>query len=323
MEISKLPYPQLKHLMAFSSVHSLVLLIGFALLSIACEMENEIDESQNILPMIAGQMAGTETAGTATAGNEQGGETEGGDRNENQCTDCAQVGTWYRFTSLGLEAIDNGPHPVIAVLNSLWSADVNSHSLNVLFEIRAVDGDQITMGAMNAAWVSEAEDDYCVMPETAIEFIFTQNACNMSNTVPAGINIYAGSQEIPKNCSPQGEATNAIPVRDVLLSADFAPDCGSIVNGTVRSAAIKRSALENTCSCLSPVLSSCQGIDPNFEGNNFGECGGCNQRYSSLSRQLNSIQELTWECEVDGEQSVCIEASFEASRLSFTPPQCP
>ena len=296
-----------------------LMVLGLAIIAHACEMENEIDTSPNVLPVAAGETAGADIL----AGNEQAGESEGSMNNEPQCATCAQIGTWYRFTSLSLDTIDGGPHPVIAVLNSLWSADVGSHFLNVLFEVRAVDGDQITMGAMNAAWISEAENDYCVMPESAIEFIFTQSECNMSNSVPAGINIYAGSQEIPKNCSPQGEAGNAIPVRDVLLSADFAPDCGSIVNGTVRSAAIKRSALEGTCSCLSPVLGSCQGIDPNFEGNNFGECTGCNQRYSSLSRQLNSIQELTWECEVDGEQSACIEANFEAKRLNFTPPQCP
>ena len=308
-----LPFIALNHFFSY------LLCFTFVILTSACEMENEIDDSPNILPTATVQTAGTDIV----EGGGEAGASESGTSNSSQCGDCAQVGTWYRFNSLGLDTIDGNPHPVIAVLNSLWSADVSSHSLNVLFEIRAVEGEQITMGAMNAAWVSEAENDYCVMPETAIEFIFTQSECSMSNSVPAGINIYAGSQEIPKNCSPQGEAVNAIPVRDVLLAAEFTPDCGSIVNGTVVSAAIKRSALEGTCSCLSPVLGSCEGIDPSFEGNNFGECGGCNQRYSSLSRQLNSIQELTWECEVDGEQSACIEANFEASRLDFTPPQCP
>ncbi|MAD60207.1 MAG: hypothetical protein CMH49_01665 [Myxococcales bacterium] len=313
MKRSLFPFIVLKHFF------SCLLCFAIGVLTSACEMENTIDDSPNVLPTAAGQMAGADIV----EGGAEAGEDGSGDSNESQCANCAQIGTWYRFSNLGLDAIDGRPHPVVAVLNSLWSADVDSHSLNVLFEIRAVDGEQITMGAMNAAWVSEAENDYCVMPETAIEFIFTQSECSMSNSVPAGINIYAGSQEIPKNCSPQGEAVNAIPVRDVLLSAEFTSDCGSIVNGTVRSAAIKRSALEGTCSCLSPVLGSCEGLNPSFEGNNFGECGGCNQRYSSLSRQLNSIQELTWECEVDGEQSACIEAHFEASRLDFTPPQCP
>ena len=242
MKRSLFPFIALNHFF------SCLLCFAVGIVAVACEMENAIDDSPNILPTAAEQMAGTDIV----EGGAEAGESGSGASNESQCAECAQIGTWYRFNTLGLDAIDGKPHPVIAVLNSLWSADVGSHSLNVLFEIRAVEGEQITMGAMNAAWVSEAENDYCVMPETAIEFIFTQSECSMSNSVPAGINIYAGSQEIPKNCSPQGEAINAIPVRDVLLSAEFTSDCGSIVNGTVRSAAIKRSALEGTCSCLSP-----------------------------------------------------------------------
>ena len=283
---------------------SLVLCIGV----IACE--NEIDTSPNILPVVEPLEPDMMSNG--------GEDINAGDR----CTSCMEIGTWYRFTKLQLEAIDNGPHPVIQVLNSLWAADVDSHALNVLFEVRAIDGDQITMGAMNAAWVSEVEDDYCLLPETSIEFIFTQDGCSVANNLSAGINIYAGSQEIPKNCSPEGEAQNAIPVREVLLEAKLSSDCSELMNGTVRSAAIKKTALEETCSCLSPIISSCQGLDPDFEGNNFDECAGCNQRYSSLSRQLNSISPLTWECDVDGEQAVCIEASFAATRLSFTPSPC-
>lgn len=279
------------------------------LIVIACE--NEIDTSPNILPTLESAESDLDLSSESDMTTSSG------------CSTCAEVGTWYRFTKLELETVDNGPHPVIQVLNSLWTADVDSHALNVLFQVRSVEGNQITMGAMNAAWVSEAEDDYCVLPDTAIEFIFTQNDCSMANDISAGINIFAGSQEIPKNCSSGGEAKNAIPVRDVMLEVDFSTDCSELINGTVRSAAIKKTALEQTCSCLSPVIASCQGLDPNFEGNNFDECAGCNQRYSSLSRQLNSIQPLTWECNIEGEQAVCIEASFAATRLSFTPSNCP
>ena len=288
--------------------------------------ENEIDDTPNVLP--TGPTAGEGSAGEGSAGEGAGataGESAGATAGESAspCESCAEVGAWYRFTALELESLDGGPHPVISVLNNLWARDVDDHVLNVLFEVRSVEGDQITMGAMNAAWVSEADDDYCLMPETAIEFIFTQSQCSISNSDAAGINIYAGSKEIAKNCSPEGEATNAIPVRDVLLGADFSADCSQLLSGSVRSAAIKRSALEGTCSCLSPVLESCEGVDPNFEGNSSGECVGCNTRYNSLSRQLNMFQELTWECEVDGEQAVCLEASFAASKLSFTPSACP
>lgn len=288
----------------YHSTRSMVMLSACLITMLACE--NEIDTTANILPT------------SPIAGDSMSGEVV-----QEGCMSCVEVGAWYRFTTLQLNSIDGGSHPVIPVLNNLWAGDVEAHSLNVFFEIKAMDGDQIKIGAMNAAWVSEEEDDYCLLPETAIEFIFTQSECSIANSEPAGINIYAGSQEIPKNCSPEGEAQNAIPVRDVLLEADFTEDCAELINGSVRSAAIKRSALEETCSCLSPVIESCQGIDPNFEGNMFGECGGCNTRYNSLSRQLNTFQPLTWECQVDGEQAVCLEASFDARRLSFTPSVCP
>ena len=39
--------------------------------------------------------------------------------------------------------------------------------------------------------------------------------------------------------------------------------------------------------------------------------------------QLNTIQQLEWLCEVDGEQAVCLEGSFSAQQLDFTPPRCP
>ena len=287
-----------------------------SLFSLWTACENELDQSKNILPTPQTEQDAMTTGMDAMVNNTADMMVGGA------CATCPEIGSWYRFTKLQLDSIDRGPHPVISILNSLWSADVDSHALNILFEIKAVEGDQITVGAMNAAWLSEAENDYCILPETAIEFIFTQNNCTISNQQSAGINIYAGSQEIPKNCSPTGEALNAIPVRDVLLATEFTSDCGQLVNGVVQSAAIKKVALEETCSCLSPVIASCEGIDSNFEGNNFGECAGCNTRYSSLSRRLNSIQQLNWECEVDGEQAVCIGASFEANRLDFTPPVC-
>jgi hypothetical protein len=276
------------------------------LITLACE--NEIDTTPNVFPPAVEQ---TEVDMDLTP------------QEPGACDDCLTVGSWYRFDLLALGSLDRGPHPVIAILNNLWEVDVNNHVLNVLFEVRAIEGDLVTIGAMNAAWVNEEEDGYCVLPDTQIEFIFKRDGCSIINEVTAGINIYAGSTSIPKNCSPDGEAVNAIPVRDVTLAADFTQDCSSIINGSVVSAAIKKSALEETCSCLNGNLEGCVGPDPDFPGNNFGECQSCNSNYQSLSRQLNTIQQLEWLCEVNGEQAVCLEGSFSAQQLDFTPPVCP
>ena len=284
--------------------------LSFTLGALGCD--NPIDTSPNVLPEPLVMEAGESMSGAT------GGETQ-----PDQCASCVEVGSWYRFDLLQLEALDGGIHPVIGVLNSLWRADISSHVLNVLFEVREIDGDQIKMGAMNAAWLSEAEDDYCVLPSTAIEFVFTRSECQISNPAPAGINIYAGSQEIPKNCSPDGgDARHAIPVRKVSLSGSFDSECQTIGDGVVQGAAIKRSALEQTCSCLN-TLDNCGGPDANFMGDMNGECAGCNVNYTSLARPLNLFKPLEWNCEIDGEQAVCIEATFSATRLNFTPPVCP
>ena len=289
------------------------------LLCSACE--NEVDTTPNVLPMPV--MEAGSVAGTGDMGNEEGGAETGGSE-ESGCASCVEVGTWYRFDLLKLNSLDGGSHPVVGVLNSLWRSEVDDHIINVLFEVREVEGDRIIMGAMNAAWLSEAEDDYCVLPSTAIEFNFAREGCDISNQDPAGINIYAGSQEIPKNCSPDGgDAKHAIPVRSVLLGGSFDTECQRIDEGLVRSAAIKRSSLEQTCTCLN-TLEACVGLDDAYPGDDrFGECAGCNTNYSSLARQLTTFQALNWDCEVDGEEAVCIEASFSAQRLDFTPPVCP
>lgn len=282
-------------------------------LSLACS--NELDLTPNVLPQPIDMSVEVDR-----------GEGMGdmGDMNPDfdPCGDCLEVGAWYRFDELALKSLDGGAHPVIALLNSFWRTDVSNHVLNILFEVRAINGDQVVIGAMNAAWVSEAENDYCVLPSTAIEFTFTRTGCDIINQDPAGINIYAGSVEIAKNCSAGGVSDNAIPVRDVILGGSFTDECAKISEGTVVSAAIKRSALETTCSCLNGDLQGCIGIDPSFEGNNFGECQGCNETYQSLARQLNTIRQLDWNCEVEGEQAVCIEAGFDATRLDFSPPSC-
>ena len=293
-------------------------LVTMSALAALSSCDREIEVKPNVLPMAKPvDMAPPVTPDEGTPSGDMGPQVD-------PCADCLEVDTWYRFDTLALEALDGGPHPVIALLNNFWRTDVNNHVLNVLFEVRAIEGDQVTIGAMNAAWVSEAENDYCLLPSTAIDFIFTRQGCGIINADPAGINIYAGSVEIPKNCSPAGsDAENAIPVRDVILSGEFSSDCSVISNGAVQSAAIKRSALETTCTCLNGDLDGCVGLNPDFSGNNFDECQGCNETYQSLSRQLNAIRQLDWNCEVDGEEAVCIEAGFSATRLDFTPPVCP
>ena len=243
----------------------------------------------------------------------------GGDQ-ANSCATCPALGTWYRFTKMQIASLDGNPeHPAIRVLNNLWSRDIEEDQLNVMFEVKEVNGSQITIRALNAARYNTPDTGYCLLPETAIEFVFNRDGCDFTNPEPSGINIYAGSVDIPKNCSPELEAPNTIPVREVTLTGAFNDDCSQIISGRVPSASIPQVGLTQTCTCLSPIVESCGGLDPSFESE---QCAGCNTAYTSLQEQLSLFGELSYGCEANGAPAVCLEAEFEAERLNFTPSDC-
>jgi hypothetical protein len=230
------------------------------------------------------------------------------------------VGDWYRFTIMQIASLDGDrTHGAIRTLNTLWANDINNDLLNVLFEVKEVSATQVKVRALNAARYNEPDTGYCLLPATAIEFVFERDGCDFINPEPSGINIYAGSVDIPKNCSPELPAPNTIPVRSVTLQGTFSDGCGQIIRGRVPSASIPQSGLSQTCTCILPTVESCEGLEPDFESE---QCPGCNQRYTSLNQQLSLFGALTYSCEADGEASVCLEAEFEAERLNFTPSDC-
>lgn len=306
---------------AFTSITFIALLGG-------CK-ENPIDTSPNVLAGAnsAGVTAGGATgssggeAGVSTGGSGTtagtGGEAGGGPVS---CEQCPEVGAWYRFNTLKVTSLDGNPeHSAIGVLNNLWRTDIGAEQLNVLFEILDVTPELIRVRALNAAGYASSEGGYCLLPYTAIEFEFAREGCDFTNPVASGINIFAGSTNIPKNCSPDLPTPNTIPVRAVTLSGGFSDDCGQIIRGRVPSASIPRSSLEGTCTCLSPSVEACRGLDPSYEDE---LCGGCNAAYRSLQAQLSIFGELSYGCEADGEPAVCLEGEFEAERLDVAPEVC-
>lgn len=289
---------------------------------VACE--GKVDRSPNVLPSGAagsslggsGGGAGVDSAGVMMGG---AGVMSGG-ATPLACATCPVVGAWYRFTKLEIASLDSNPdHSAIGLLNSLWSADISKDQLNVMFEVKEVSGSQITIRALNAARYNTPDTGYCLLPDTAIEFTFNRDGCDFINPEPSGINIYAGSVDIPKNCSPMLAAPNTIPVRGVTLTGTFSDDCGQIISGRVPSASIPQTGLAQTCTCLSPIVENCQGLDPSFESE---QCAGCNDPYTSLRQQLSIFGDLSYGCEANGEAAVCLEALFEAERLDFTPSDC-
>ena len=317
---------QTSSLSYFSPNHVLYLtLIGWLILGVGCT-ENKIDTSPNILPSPQNEpnQGGSMGLGGGMGGDSGG--SQGGMQGEAPCQSCIQEGSFYRFTELSLTSLDgNNAHPVIGTLNSLWAGDIENHQLNILFEIKEVSEDSLRVAALNAAWNGEGDDDYCLLTNTAIEFNFTRSECGFINEDPAGINIYAGSQEYPKNCSVTDEFPNTIPVRDVILEGAFNESCDEIISGVVPSAFIAKEALDQTCTCLigpASPLDACKGPDSSYMGDADGNCGGCNDSYRSLNSLLSAFGELNYSCSDEGNPAVCIDAQYKAVLLNFTPEVC-
>ena len=327
------------------------ILLMICLVGIGVACENPLDSSPNILPKVEEEIEEEEGGAIIECSTEEmgvaeemmGGEMMGGEmmdetsdtmNNEadntscGPCPDCPQIGTWYRFDELQVTALDGDEsHPIINTLNMIWTGDIERNQLNILFEVVDKNENEIRISALNAAFLSTEKDDFCLLPETKIEFVFNRdqvNGCGFTNPTPSGINIYAGSQEIPKNCAPNLELPHSIPVRNTILEGSFSRSCDRIKSGNVVSAAIPKTQLGNICTCLAPQLESCKGPNPNYEGNLKGECVGCESSYlMSLESQLGSFQPLKFECEANGDPAVCLSATFSAQRLAMTPDICP
>ncbi len=244
------------------------------------------------------------------------------------CQDCPSTGSWYRFSSLKVTALNQNPQSrALPILNSLWQKDIENNFLNVMFQIESVENGQIKIKALNAALLNAESGEYCLLDETATidtttQFTFSKDGCDFNPLDPSGINIYAGSTEIPKNCGPNLATKHSIPVRNVLLSGKFSDSCSRLIEGKVSNAAIPGNDLNGICTCLATGnLDMCEGIDPNFSN---GSCDGCGARYTALSTQLMLFGESPNDrCPVNGENAICIDASFEAEKLDFTPTACP
>ena len=293
---------------------------------------NEPDNSYNVLPYTD---AGCEPCEGSSAGN---GATGDGDATSSGATgadaggepgltgpcSCLAVGDWYRFDSLGLTSLDGEVHPVIATLNPLWETDMGLNELNILFELTEVAQDSLTVRAVNGARVGE-EGDICVLEETGVTFRFPRNGCTLEGSDESAINVYAGDEEHPKNCTTVLPVPHAIPVEKVILEAQVSDSCDAITDGNVLSGVIGEAELLSTCTCLllgGDLSDACGALDPTYEGED-GLCKGCNDTYINLEELLMSFGALEYKCETGGGgKAVCVDGYFSAYRLSASPPSC-
>ena len=237
---------------------------------------------------------------------------------------CVTVGTWYRFDVLGLDKLDGEDHPVIATLNPLWAADIGKTELNILFEVTAASADALTVRAVNAARTG-SDGEMCVLESTSVTFDFPRDGCDLTPSSESAINVYAGDEEHPKNCTTVLPVPHAIPVEQVVLQATMSDDCSAIQNGTVVTGVIGEHALLSTCTCLvlGPALSEqCEALEPGYESED-GLCVGCNANYMDLESLLNSFGALEYKCTtLDDGPGVCIDGHFSAVQMDAAPPSC-
>lgn len=300
--------------------------LALALFAMAGGCDFPIDETLNRLPDIGPLDAASTDLATGTQPTDDGG--PGVDAAIETC-DCISVGEWYRFTSLFPTSLGGDTrHPLVFTLKNLWAQDINRFELNVLFQVTAVDGDRLTVTALNAARGELGAGEVCNLPETAVELFFVrdpQDPCIVRMERPQKIHIYAGTPEIPRNCAPALPVRHAIPVTRIQLEARVSPDCSTLTEGKAIAAGIPEPDLARICTCpgISGPVENCEPIDPGFVG---GGCDGCNANFQNLRDlmvALNGGRPIEPECpDENGVPGVCIDAAFTAARFDMDPPVC-
>jgi hypothetical protein len=294
---------------------------------------NTVDDGKNKLP-IADAVSLADTASSADAANLADGASA-----VDACA-CLQKGMAFRFSSLQIKTLDGGPHLVIKTLNPLWQNDINNKELNFYIEIMDVADTEFTMRIVNGAR-TDAAGNVCTLPVTESTVVMHRDGCKMWNTVPTGLNVYAGTTANPKNCTTDLAVPNSIPVRNANFEAQIVPQCTGITQGVLVEGSIGKAALDGTCSCLtlgSSKAEDCGTLDPSYPGypstkNKDGQppefctecCKGCvKNKYTNLKELLVSFGKLNYKCkDENGLPAVCLSAAFEAPRVETIPVPCP
>ena len=237
---------------------------------------------------------------------------------------CLAVGQWYRFDALQLTSLDGGDHNVIGVLNGFWATDIAANELNIMFEVTAVSDTEVTVLGKVGARV-DGTQDICVIESSAQTFVFPREGCHLKPSAPASMNVYAGTENYPKNCSTTLPVKHAIPVDGAVLEGDLDDTCSAISNGKVPTGVLGQSDLAKICTCLPPfgqAADACGALDASYDPG--GACQGCSDKYQSLSELLMAFGEVSWSCAtLAGDPATCVTADYSAVRLPAAPAACP
>jgi len=268
---------------------------------------NDVDTSENKLPYRSEETIGvTDTSDVEVSAG---------------ACDCLTVGRWYRMDTLALITIDGKDHPVIPTLNALWKSDISVLELDIMLEVKAVSETSVTIRIVNGARV-DGTQDICQLGDTAIETVFPRNGCSLEASAESAFNVYAGTQDFPKNCSTTLPVKHAIPVSRARLEGTLNNDCSGILNGKVPSGGLGQSELDKVCTCLllpGAQAEECGALDASFADTT---CVGCNANYQPLGGLLKAFGEPDWLCQTEtGALAACLTADFTAVAME-APPSC-
>ncbi len=306
---------------------SLVLVVFLSSVFGVTACENDVNSAANHIPLKtddAGPIAGACDPAYAAGG-----------------CDCLKVGDTFRFNTLQLTNVDGDPDfAVIPVLNSLWQMDIDNYELNFVVKITALTQDDVEVEVTNGARVGDTKKP-CLLKQTAAKIHFPRNGCCLDLSDVGSMNVYAGSQEHPKNCgylqnvTPKIGADHAIPIRGVVLKATVKTDCSAIDNGVVVEGSFSAAALDHLCTCqTTPGQSSDVCITPQPSPADasklpVGDCSLCGEKWQSLGGLLTAFageSGLKYGCKSDtGGKSVCMGATFTAVKIDqtvWTPTDC-
>ena len=253
---------------------------------------------------------------------------------QGKCSDCLEVGSNYRFTSLSLESVAGGEVSLMSALNAAWSNDISKGELSVFMRVESIENNTVTFRLMSGARVGA--DAKCLVTETQVALSLPLNEDGMGPSDPTDLYVYAGSEDHPKNCNRTG-AAHAIPVVNVTANVTCSGVCEPQDQDTLEGvfdAALTKEGLAGTCVCLdlSPSKLSdevCGDFDAAYVSAD-GKCDGCGEKYQALEGLIpafNGGSDLDWaSCEESaGGEAACLTASFKAVKMdpAEVPPECP
>lgn len=289
-----------------------VFCVALALATSLVGCENKVDTEPNVLPESAADSGATNDTAAA------------GDVAADACG-CLKPGMWYRFTKLKITEIDLGPHNVTLALNPLWSNDIKNYELNFYVEVLNVTPTEVQMRVVNGARKVNTVDETCLILPTAATLTHPRAGCELGESAPAAMNVYAGTPAHPKNCTDKLPVHHAIPVRNAIMKSIVSDDCTQLHTGRVVDGSFSRNALEKTCTCLTAggkKAEDCGEPDPKFEDDEK-LCGGCNSNFTNLRTLLEGFGKLDYKCKSpSGGPAACLKAEFEAERIDTAPVAC-